>query len=92
MFEPTFVKPLNKTPIARIFAGSTFSMFLSKDEELYSCGTNDLGQCGIDTDYEELKEFEKIKDKHKQKLETSLDITAPRKVECFSLMKVKSVA
>lgn len=67
-------------------------MFLSKDDELYACGTNDLGQCGIDTAHEELREFEKIKDKATQNLETNLDITKPRKVECFSLMSVKGVA
>lgn len=92
VFEPTFVKNLSKVHIKRLYAGSTFSMFLSKDEELYACGTNDLGQCGIDTACEELKTFEKIKDKATTKLETDLDINVPRKLECFSLMKVKGVA
>lgn len=44
VFEPTIIKDLNKIEIKRIYAGSTFSMFLSADEELYACGTNDLGQ------------------------------------------------
>lgn len=81
VFEPTLIKSLSKVEISKIYAGSTFSMFLSSDEELYACGINDLGQCGIDTAHEELRMFEQIKDKTTQKMETTLDINIPRKLE-----------
>ena len=92
VFEPTLNFNLNKINIIRIYAGSTFSMFLSDDKELYAWGTNDLGQCGIDTAHEELKAFEKIKDGHKHNLETNLDINIPRKLEWFSMMNVETVS
>ena len=92
IYEPTLIKHLRGTEIARVYAGSTFTMFLSKEEELYAWGTNDLGQCGIDTACEELKNFEKIKDKATNKVTTDLDINLPRKLEWFSSMKVKGVA
>ena len=65
VFEPTLNFNLKNINITRIYAGSTFSMFLSNDKELYAWGTNDLGQCGIDTAQEELKALEKIKDGRK---------------------------
>ena len=67
-------------------------MFLSEDEELYAWGINDLGQWGIDTSHEELKKFEKIKDKAAKNFETNDDISAPRKLEWFFGMEVKGVA
>ena len=44
VFEPTELTTLKDIKISRIYSGSTFSMFLSEDEELYACGINDLGQ------------------------------------------------
>ena len=63
VFEPRMMESIGDVKIKRIYAGSTFTMLLSEDGELYGWGINDLGQWGIDTKHEELQMFEKIKNK-----------------------------
>jgi alpha-tubulin suppressor-like RCC1 family protein len=46
--EPRKIDSLKDEQIAKIFCGSTFSLFLTKTGELYGCGMNDLGQLGED--------------------------------------------
>lgn len=47
-YTPTRVDKISER-IVRVYAGSTFTMFLTDQNELYACGMNDLGQLGIDT-------------------------------------------
>lgn len=46
--EPTLIEALTEEKIAKIYCGSTFSLFLNSSGELYGCGMNDLGQLGED--------------------------------------------
>lgn len=46
--EPRRIETLKDEQVAKIFCGSTFSLFLTKTGELYGCGMNDLGQLGED--------------------------------------------
>jgi len=41
--EPRKIDSLKDEQIAKIFCGSTFSLFLTKTGELFGCGMNDLG-------------------------------------------------
>jgi alpha-tubulin suppressor-like RCC1 family protein len=43
VLEPKKIESLQEDEISKIFCGSTFSLFLSKNGELYGCGMNDLG-------------------------------------------------
>ena len=65
--------------IKDICCGKTFSMFINDKDELFSCGVNDLNQCGFDND----------------KIEYDYncnDIVVPLKLEIFTNMKVIKVA
>ena len=46
--EPRKIETLQEEQISKIFCGSTFSLFLSKNGELYGYGMNDLRQLGED--------------------------------------------
>jgi len=45
---------LRDKQIRRVYCGSTFTLFLSENGELYGCGMNDLGQLGLDTFMEDM--------------------------------------
>jgi|TARA_B110000285_G_scaffold171463_1_gene191942 alpha-tubulin suppressor-like RCC1 family protein len=48
VMEPRKIESLKDEQVAKIYCGSTFSLFLTKNGELYGCGMNDLGQLGED--------------------------------------------
>ena len=68
-----------KCLIKDICCGKTFSLFINDKDELFSCGVNDLNQCGFDNN----------------KIEYDYncnDIVIPLKLEYFTNMKVLKVA
>jgi alpha-tubulin suppressor-like RCC1 family protein len=54
------IESLVDEQIQKIFCGATFSLFLTKNGELYGCGMNDVGQLGEDL-YSELSALESAK-------------------------------
>ena len=81
IFTPTVVKEFDKNNniISKVFCGKTFTIFLNKNEELYSTGINDLNQCGIDNKLVENNYL-------------CNDIITPIKIEMFIRMKIISVS
>ena len=81
VFTPTVVKEFDKKNIriSKIFCGKTFTIFLSKKDELYSTGINDLNQCGIDN-RTIINEY------------LCTDIVNPIKIEMFMRMKIINIS
>jgi len=52
--KPEQIISLNKKEIIQVTTGDEFTLFLSKNGKIYSCGKNDKGQLGLG-DFEEKK-------------------------------------
>ena len=90
ILEPTLIDKLANVRISDIFAGATFSLFLSDRKELYACGLNESNQLGIE--------------KNVTKINTQLDrfgpssalrateCAIPTKLDCFTSMPILQVA
>ena len=85
IFTPKKIKSFeNKTLINDIQCGKTFSMFISTNGELYSCGVNDLKQLGI-PDSPPRNHIKNIECQCK-------DFVIPTKLEYFLNMKVEKIS
>jgi alpha-tubulin suppressor-like RCC1 family protein len=73
--EPRLIEALQEEQISKIFCGSTFSLFLTNNGELYGCGMNDVGQLGEDV-FNDLSALESAKI---GQMQTS-DVTLPTQV------------
>ena len=73
--EPRLIEALQEEQISKIFCGSTFSLFLTNNGELYGCGMNDVGQLGEDV-FNDLSALESAKI---GQMQTS-DVTVPTQV------------
>ena len=82
IFTPTVIKEFDKknNRISKVFCGKTFTIFLNKNDELYSTGINDLNQCGIDNNKTFINE------------NFCYDIVTPIKIEMFIRMKIINVS
>ena len=85
--EPRKIDSLKDEQIAKIFCGSTFSLFLTKNGELYGCGMNDLGQLGEDH-YNDMQALENAR---VGQMQTS-DITIPTQVSSLQGIQINTVA
>lgn len=55
--EPRKIEALKDENIAKIYCGSTFSLFLTESGELYGCGMNDLGQLAPEDIQNDISDF-----------------------------------
>ena len=85
IFTPKKIKSFeNKALINEIQCGKTFSMFITTNGELYSCGVNDLKQLGI-PDSPPRNHIKNIDCQCK-------DFVIPTKLEYFLNMKVEKIS
>ncbi len=103
--EPQLVTSLANARITQIYAGYTFSIFLSHLGEIFACGMNDLGQLGMEKIERELP-LSNIyiyiyilvpssipqRAGHYHPPHKSRDITIPTKVDCFEGIPVCQLA
>lgn len=82
---------LRNKNIKRVYCGSTFTLFLSENGELYGCGMNDLGQLGLDTFMEDMT----LASMHRQNSNAmnnnnnnTTDVIRPTKVICFDKLNI----
>jgi len=87
VMEPRKIESLKDEQVAKIYCGSTFSLFLTKNGELYGCGMNDLGQLGEDI-YNDLSVLENAR---MGQMQTS-DITIPTQVSSLLGIQISTVA
>jgi len=86
--EPKMIEALSKLHIAKVVAGSTFSIFVASGGEVYGCGVNDFGQTGLEVKQRKLEVYYP----HPQKSVGTTDIAIPLPLICFSGIKVQEVA
>jgi len=88
VLEPVLVDKLMNVNITDIYAGATFSLFLSDKKELYGCGLNESNQLGIEKNVTkvttQLERFNSMATR-------SLDSAFPKKLDCFTSMPVLQV-
>ena len=87
VMEPRKIEALNDETISKIFCGSTFSLFLTNNGELYGCGMNDLGQLGEDIS----NDLSVLENARIGKNQTS-DITIPTQVSSLQGISINTVA
>ena len=85
IFEPTLIENLNNNKIIDISSGKTFSMFINEKKELFSCGINDIYQCGI-------AEKNPIDHIYSNDNINCCDYIIPTQLEHFFSMKVVKIA
>ena len=89
--EPVLVKKLLNVNITEVFAGATFSLFLSDRKELYGCGLNESNQLGIERN---VTKINSQLDRFNTASATrgSSESAFPKKMDCFTSMPVLQVA
>jgi len=87
ILEPQRIERLPDKPIEKIFCGSTFSLFLTINGELYGCGFNDVGQIGEDV-FNDITALENARAGQMQ----SSDITIPTQVSTLQMIQIYNVA
>lgn len=86
--EPEHVEALSRLGIAKIVAGSTFSLFITGAGDVYGCGLNDFGQTGTEKCLREISTFYASP----KKTVKTTDVAAPIRVECFSQIKISKLS
>lgn len=84
---PRLIKLLTGLNVAKVIAGSTFSVFITAAGSIYSCGMNDFGQTGLKTCLRDLEVFYPSADKC---VKTS-DVAVPLGVNSFGGAKIREV-
>jgi hypothetical protein len=87
VWEPRKIEALKDESVAKVFCGSTFTLFMTEKGELYGCGMNDLGQLGEDV-FNDLSVLESAK---MGNLQTS-DVTIPTQVQSLQGIQIHTVA
>ena len=80
-YVPEEIKMRSENKVMRVFAGSTFTMFLTSQNQLLSCGMNDLGQLGLG----ENQDFT-------ASVVEEADVGKPTLIEPLEEMKVRNVS
>eukprot|EP01022_Parablepharisma_sp_SALTPOND_P011884 TRINITY_DN1513_c0_g1_i1.p1 TRINITY_DN1513_c0_g1~~TRINITY_DN1513_c0_g1_i1.p1 ORF type:complete len:1386 (+),score=114.51 TRINITY_DN1513_c0_g1_i1:1826-5983(+) len=87
IWTPTKIESLKN--VKKVTAGSTFSFFLSRQGELYSCGVNDFGQTGNEI------ELKSVVVKYSQPLVKNLrttDVSEPKRLLCFTKIAIEDIS
>jgi alpha-tubulin suppressor-like RCC1 family protein len=88
--EPIILDKLTTSQMKNVFAGSTFSIFQTKENQLMVCGLNDYGQLGLALHSEGRTGFHSIQDKTNP-TNPSEQIT-PKRVDSFDTSRVYGIA
>ena len=88
VLEPVLIDRLLNVNITDIYAGATFSLFLSEKKELYGCGLNESNQLGIERSVTKVTtQLERFN----SSVARALDSAYPKKLDCFNSMPVLQV-
>jgi len=89
--EPALVQKLITVNVIEVFAGATFSLFLSDKKELYGCGLNESNQLGIERNVTKINsQLERFNTASATR--GSSESVYPKKMDCFTSMPVLQVA
>jgi len=90
--EPTRVDRLGNFNIERVSSGYTFSLFITNEGELFSCGMNDLGQLGVNVADSVGHYAQKKPNRRNPVRAQNADLEYPTRVDCFRDITITDVA